>query len=141
MESGVATLRPAVAVPEEARQRIEGAGLELAAEDVHARSLRRPAGDEPATAPKADRHEAEPDEDEEDERRPHPADAPVTRERGEEDGRAHAEGGDHRAGQERPVARADEDPVEREDRAVQRLHEREQRPQERDLVERVLRRS
>ena len=52
-----------------------------------------------------------------------------------EHGGARDERGDHRHREERPVARADQDPVEREHRSVQRLHEREDRPQERRLVE------
>ena len=69
------------------------------------------------------------------ERRPHAADPPVGLERGEQHRRAGEERDDHRQREERPVARADEDPVEREDGSVQRLHEREERPQERRLVE------
>ena len=42
---------------------------------------------------------------------------------------------DHRHREERPVARADEDPVEREDGPRQRLHQGEERPEQRSLVE------
>src|SRR5439155_14832488 len=101
-------------------------------------SLRRPAGDEPAAAPEARRHQRQPDKDQEDERRPHPADTPVAGERSEEDRHADGERGDHRAGEEGSVARADEDAVEREHGSVQRLHQSEDRPQERDLVKHVV---
>ena len=56
-------------------------------------------------------------------------------ERDQQHRRADEERPDHREREERPVARADEDPVEREDGPRQRLHEREERPQERRLVE------
>ena len=42
--------------------------------------------------------------------------------------RADGESRDHRPGEERPVAGADQDPVEREDGTVQRLHQREEDP-------------
>jgi hypothetical protein len=35
VEARIDTFRPAIAVAEEARDRIEGAGLEVAAQDVH----------------------------------------------------------------------------------------------------------
>src|SRR2546430_1186617 len=43
--------------------------------------------------------------------------------------------GEHRPHQEAGVAGADEDPVEGEDGAAERLHQGEERPQERSLVE------
>ena len=55
--------------------------------------------------------------------------------RGDQHGGAGDEGDDHRGGDVRAVARADQDPVEGEDGAVQRLHEREDGPEERALRE------
>ena len=124
----------AVAVAEVARHGIDGAGLELAAEDVHVASYAQPVTSQrprrnrvvisPSRTTISTRSAAHTP------RMPQSASS-VTR----STRRATDEGHEHRQREKRPVARADEDPVEREDGAVQRLHEREDRPQERGLVE------
>ena len=50
-------------------------------------------------------------------------------------GDEHDEGDHHRQGEVRAVARADQDPVEREHGAVERLHQCEQRPEQSALRE------
>ena len=52
-----------------------------------------------------------------------------------EAGGAHRKGDRHRQGEIATVAGADQDAVDGEDDAVERLHQREQRPQQRALVE------
>src|SRR3989304_5027267 len=81
----------------------------------------RPAGNEPAPSTEPRRHQRQSHEDEDHERRPDPSDSPVSGERGNEHRSARKERSDHRACEERPVAGADQDPVERDQAPVQRL--------------------
>ena len=75
--------------------------------------------------------------DEDVERRPHPDHSPVERERERRERDEQAAGREHRPHQVARVARADEDPVEREDCGTERLHHCEERPEECGLVEDV----
>src|SRR5437868_5760838 len=91
--------------------------------------------DGPAPSREADAEECEPRRDQHVEGDPYADDSPAQLEREDRERDEHRAGNEHRPHEVARVAGSDEDPVEHEDRAAERLHQREIRPERRGFVE------